>query len=174
MTLAELGEKVKLSTSYLSQIERNRTTPSLTTLMDIARSLSVEPRYFFESGDETILITRAGQRRDADGNNSFIKYYPLSIEDVNNTLHVYRVVIQPHAPSQEFDPYSGEEMVFVLSGEICVVVADETYILKAGDSIHYDALLFHSWSIRNDLPSEVIWSRASYSKKQMRQSDNQR
>ena len=47
MTLAELAEQVNLSTSYLSQIERDRTMPSLSTLVDIAQGLKVEPRYFF-------------------------------------------------------------------------------------------------------------------------------
>ena len=172
MTLAELGEKVSLSTSYLSQIERNRTNPSLTTLMDIASSLNVEPRYFFESGDETALVRRANQQDEGEVNQVALMRYPLSAEDVSNTLHVYRVVIQSHSPSHEFAPYRGEEMVFVLSGELRVVVADEGYLLEAGDSIHYDALLFHSWTTEGEMPCEVLWSRASYSKKQIRLSDN--
>ena len=162
MTLAELGEKVNLSTSYLSQIERDRTRPSLTTIMDIATVFNVEPRYFFESGDDTTLVTRAGQAQVAKQDNSIMFRFPLSSEDVSNTLHVYRVVIQPNSPPQEFDPYSGEEMGFVLSGELTVVVGNETHTLKFGDSIHYDALLLHSWSNQSDEPCEVIWSRASY------------
>jgi transcriptional regulator with XRE-family HTH domain len=47
LTLAGLGEKVTLSVSYLSQIERDKTTPSLSTLMDIAKVLNVGLRYFF-------------------------------------------------------------------------------------------------------------------------------
>jgi quercetin dioxygenase-like cupin family protein len=88
--------------------------------------------------------------------------YSLSPVDANCTLQVYRVQIQPYSPPQEFDPYSGEELCVVLSGELTVVAGDETHILKAGDSIHYDALLLHSWSNQGDQPCEVIWSRARY------------
>lgn len=162
MTLAELGEKANLSTSYLSQIERDRTNPSLTTLMNIAKSLNVEPRYFFESGDDTTLVLHDGRGRQPKIFSPEMVYFPLSPEDSGNKLQVYRVVIQPCSPLQEFDPYSGEEMCFVLSGQLTVVVGDETHVLEAGDSIHYDALLLHNWSNQGDQPCELIWSRASY------------
>jgi len=162
MTLAALGEKVSLSTSYLSQIERDRTNPSLTTLMNIARILDVDPRYFFESGDDTTLVKRANQSCQPEILNSGMVCYPLSPLDASNSLHVYRVVILPNSPPQDFDTYSGEEMCFILLGELTVVAGDETYVLNAGDSIHYDTLLPHSWSTRGDQKCELIWSRASY------------
>jgi transcriptional regulator with XRE-family HTH domain len=162
MTLAELGERVGLSTSYLSQIERDRANPSLTTLMDISRALNVDPRYFFESGDDTTLVTRLGEINQPEIVSRDMARYPLSPQDVNNTLQVYKVVIQPNSEPQGFTPYSGEEMCFVLSGEFTVIVGDETHVLRAGDSIHYDALLLHSWCNHGSQPCAVIWSRARY------------
>jgi transcriptional regulator with XRE-family HTH domain len=162
MTLAVLGDKVNLSTSYLSQIERDRTNPSLTTLMNIAKVLNVEPRYFFESGDNNTLVLRTDQASQPEILGPAMVRYPLSPKDSDNTLQVCRVVIQPHSPLEEFGLYSGEEMCFVLSGELTVVVGDETHVLKAGDSIHYDALLLHNWFNQSDQPCELIWSRASY------------
>jgi quercetin dioxygenase-like cupin family protein len=88
--------------------------------------------------------------------------YPLSPQGASNNLRVYQVVIQPHSPAHEFDLYSGEEMCFVLRGELVVIAGDETYPLTAGDSIHYDALLPHSWCSLGDQTCEVIWSQASY------------
>jgi transcriptional regulator with XRE-family HTH domain len=162
MTLAELGEKANLSTSYLSQIERDRTNPSLTTLMNLARALDVEPRYFFISGDDAALVLRASQVLQPETLSPLMVRYPLSPVDASSTLQVYRVQIQPNSPPQEFDPYSGEELCVVLSGELTVVAGEETHILKAGDSIHYDALLFHSWLNRGEQLCEVILSRARY------------
>jgi transcriptional regulator with XRE-family HTH domain len=162
MTLAELGEKAKLSPSYLSQIERDRMNPSLTTLMNIARSLNVEPRYFFESGDNSTLVLQGNRGHQPEILSPAMVYFPLSPEDPGNKLHVHRVVIQPRSQPQEFDPYSGEEMCFVLTGQLTIVVGDEKHVLKAGDSIHYDALLLHNWSNQGDQPCELIWSRAGY------------
>jgi transcriptional regulator with XRE-family HTH domain len=162
LTLAELGAKVSLSTSYLSQIERDRTQPSLTTLVNIAKALNVEPRHFFENGENSTLIVQAGQTRPVERFNPATACYPLTPEDATSNLKVYRVVIQPGSQPYQCSPYSGEEMCFVLKGELTVVASDETHTLKAGDSIHYDALLLHGWSNQAMQPCEFIWSRASY------------
>jgi quercetin dioxygenase-like cupin family protein len=130
--------------------------------MNIARALDVEPRYFFTSGDETAVVRRAGQPIQPETRSPVMVCYPLSPADVNSTLQIYRVQMQPHSPPQEFDPYSGEELCVVLSGELTVVAGEETHILKTGDSIHYDALLLHNWSNQGDQPCEVIWGRARY------------
>jgi transcriptional regulator with XRE-family HTH domain len=160
MTLGELGEKVRLSASYLSQIERDRTIPSLNTLMNIARALEVEPRYFFDSDNQSTLVLRAGQARQPETVTAAMICDRISPEDESNNLKVYRVCIQPHSPPQVIDPLRGEGLCFVLSGELTIRVGDEQYRLKAGDSIHYDGLLLHSWSNPGDGLCELIWSQA--------------
>jgi transcriptional regulator with XRE-family HTH domain len=162
MKLSELGGKVNLSTSYLSQIERDRTIPSLTTLINVASALKVGPKYFFDSGDDSTLVLQAGQAFQPELINSGIVRYPLSPDEGNNFLQIYRVVIQPFSQTNKFVPYSGEEMCFVLSGELTVSVGDETYKLEAGDSIHYDGLLINSWSNLGKQTCELIWGRARY------------
>jgi transcriptional regulator with XRE-family HTH domain len=171
LTLAELGARVNLSTSYLSQIERDRTQPSLTTLVNIAKVLNVEPRYFFETGENSILVVQAGQTRPVEPLNPETACYPLTPEDATSNLQVNRVVIQAGSQPYQCSPYSGEEMCFVLRGELTVVAGDETHTLKAGDSIHYDALLFHGWSNQAMQPCEFIWSRASYDGQPMRSNE---
>jgi len=162
MTLAELAEHVKLSTSYLSQIERDRLIPSLSTLMEIAEELEIEPRYFFESGDDTTLVRKASEVIQPDLSYPEMTCFPLSVKDASNTLQVSRVELPPNSGLLEFDPYTGEEMCFVVSGEITVNVGYETHTLRVGDSIHYDALLLHSWLHESDKACMLIWSRASY------------
>jgi quercetin dioxygenase-like cupin family protein len=58
------------------------------------------------------------------------------------------------------DPFSGEELGFVLSGELTVKVGDEQYTLAAGDSIHYDASQPYHWINAGDEPCVVIRGRA--------------
>ena len=97
MTLAELGENAKLSTSYLSQIERDKTSPSLSTLMSIARALNVEPRYFFEIETEPAYIKRADRGKDSHASSSPIVRLLLTPKVGNNKLETYRLILQPHA-----------------------------------------------------------------------------
>lgn len=163
MTLAELGEKVKLSTSYLSQIERGKTAPSLSTLMDIAKALNIAPRYFFETGAEAAYILRAGEGPDSPASHSPVVCLRLTPDLGSSKLAAYRVILQPHASSEQLDLFSGEEFGFVLTGELTLRVGDGQFVLAAGDSIHYDAFQPHCWSNAGEEPCVVIWGRAASS-----------
>lgn len=160
MTLAELSEKARVSVSYLSQIERDKTTPSLTTLTGIARVFDVGLRYFFETDAHIAHVVRA--REEGDG------FYPgdsscqvrLTSEAANDKIEVYRVVLEPHTPLQQLAPHPGEEFGFVLTGELIFTLGDEQFTLAAGDSIHFDAHQPHAWSNQGDEPCVVIWARS--------------
>jgi transcriptional regulator with XRE-family HTH domain len=163
MTLADLGEKVKLSTSHLSQIERDKTTPSLSTLLDIAKALNVGPRYFFEIEAEAAYILRAGTGQNNHQSADQALQVRLTPDAGNNKLEVYRVQIEPHTSIEQLDPFSGEVLGFILSGELTIKVGEEKYILASGDSIHYDASQPYDWINADDEPCIVIWGRAASS-----------
>lgn len=167
MTLAELSRKTNLSTSYLSQIERDKTTPSLSTLTGIAKMLNVPLRHFFETEAEAAFVVRADERRVSTRSDSGATRQSLSTNTGNHKLAIDHIVLPPATPRQELAPYPGEECVFVLSGELAVCVGDEQFVLAVGDSIHYDALQPHGWSNPGDKLCTVIWSHsASQSERQ--------
>ena len=161
LTLAELGEKTNLSISYLSQLERDKTTPSLSTLTGIAKTLNVGLRYFFETETEAASIVRADAVQDNLIADSSIVCLPLSPKAENNKLKVDRVIIKPHTPPESLAPYPGEDFAFVLSGELTITMGDEDIVLAAGDSIHYDAIQPHCRSNRGDEPCVVMWSHSA-------------
>jgi transcriptional regulator with XRE-family HTH domain len=161
MTLAELGKRVNLTASHLSQIERDKTVPSLSTLMDIARVLDIGPRYFFETEVEDTYIQRADRGHDRITPDTPIEYRSLTPKAESSKLAVYRVTLQPHASPKILDQFSGEEFGFVLSGELTIKAGDEQYVLAAGDSIHYDAFQSCYWSNAGDETCVVLWGRAA-------------
>jgi len=160
MTLAELGEKANLSISYLSQIERDKTSPSLTTLETIAKSLNIGLRYLFESDDEVAFVVRANREIDTAIPSESIGRRALMPLSENPEIEVYRISILPHSAIEQIERFAGEEIIFVLKGELTISIEDEQFMLCAGDSIHYDALLMHSWKNVCDQPSIMIWGRA--------------
>jgi transcriptional regulator with XRE-family HTH domain len=161
MTLSDLGEKVKLSISYLSQIERDKTTPSLSTLMDMARVLDVSPRYFFETEAEVAYIQRADRGQDRITPYSSVECLQLTPKVGVSKLEVYWVTLQPHILPEQLDPNLGEEFGFVLTGELTLKIGDEQFVLAAGDSIHCNAFQPRYWSNTGDEPCVVIWGRAA-------------
>ena len=161
MTLAELGEKVSLSASYLSQIERDKTAPSLSTLVDIARALKVGPRYFFEIETDVAYIQRADRGQGNQSSSPHKEYLRLTPKIGNRKLEVCKVILQPNTAPERLELFAGEEFGFVLTGELTINVGDEQFVLAAGDSIHYDAYQPHYWGNSGDRPCVVIWGRAA-------------
>lgn len=160
MTLAELGEKTCLSISYLSQIERGKTTPSLATLSVIANAFNIGLRFFFEAESETVRVVRARESQIVLTQDSPLVRQPLMPEDVDPKLEIYRVTIKPNTPAQQLEQVSGEQSIFVLNGVLTVTIGDDQFVLEAGDNIHFDALQPHQWSNNGSDPCTMIWASA--------------
>lgn len=160
MTLAELGEKANLSISYLSQIERDKTSPSLTTLETIARSLNIGLRSLFETDDEAAFVLRAKKETNTPTHRVPVVRQPLMPQIGNPKIEVYRITFHSHFPPEQIVQFAGEEIIYVLDGELTISIDDEQFVLTAGDSIHYDALLIHSWKNESNDSCTIIWGRA--------------
>jgi transcriptional regulator with XRE-family HTH domain len=160
LTLAELSEKVNLSISYLSQIERDKTTPSLSTLTHIAGAFNVGLRHFFETATEAIRIVRLQEQRDGNESHISIRRLRRTLEAADSKLEVYQVVIQPHTPPEQLALHTGEEFSFVFAGALTISLADEQFTLGVGDTIHYDAFQRHTWRNLGDEPCVMIWARS--------------
>jgi transcriptional regulator with XRE-family HTH domain len=159
-TLSDLGERANLSISYLSQIERDKTTPSISTLTSIAKALDVGLRYFFETEAETAVVVRRGEEGVTISSDTRAACQPLTPEVGETKLDVCRITLPPHAPSESLPQRAGEELAFVLSGELTITIGDEQFLLSAGDSVHYNALEPHCWQNFGSEPCAVIWSHA--------------
>jgi transcriptional regulator with XRE-family HTH domain len=157
LTLVQLGEKIGLSASYLSQVERGVTGPSLSRLTGIAEVLDVEVRYFFEDDAASPCVVRANRGKTILGPDG-IRVQLLSVDLLGKNIQPYCIVCRPGARRDYTSIYPGEECGFVLQGELTVTVGDETFVLAAGDSIHYHRHQPHSWRNDGDQDCVVIWT----------------
>jgi transcriptional regulator with XRE-family HTH domain len=157
LTLVQLGQRVDLSASYLSQIERGETTPSLSRLTAIAKALDVEVRYFFEEDVSSPCVVKLNQGRRLEGVADVIVEL-LSADPSGKKIQPYRLVCQPGASRDQPPTHPGEEFGFVLKGQLTVTVGEETFVLKAGDSIHYETLQPHSWRNEGEEKCIAVWA----------------
>lgn len=157
LTLQQLGKKVSLSASYLSQVERGVTLPSLSRLTSIAQALGVELRDFFETNTTSPYIVRALQRTKLKGN-AGISIDLLSVPLAGKIIQPYYVVLGPGAYGEDSSGHQGEECGFVLQGELTVTIDEENFVLAAGDSIHYQGYQPHSWHNHGDQECVVLWT----------------
>lgn len=156
LTLVQLGQRVGLSASYLSQIERGVTMPSLTRLTTIASALDAEVGYFFEDDVSAPCVVRSSQgKRLASTADAIVELLSADLSD--KKIQPYRTVYRPGASKGRPTIHPGEESGFVLKGRLTATVGEETFVLEAGDSIHYQTLQPHSWRNEGGEECVVVW-----------------
>jgi transcriptional regulator with XRE-family HTH domain len=143
LTLKEVADRAGLSVGFISQIERGITTPSLSSLVAVARVLGVHVSDFLSQPKVTAPTTRHDERPHyAIGGSSFT-YERLSSTFPGNVL---RSVIIHEPPGYRSEPitHEGEEIFFILDGSITVEVEGDRFVLQTGDSIHFPSTRTHS------------------------------
>lgn len=154
ITLKELAEKTSLSIGYISQIERNLTDPSLSTLRKISGVLGV-PTYLF-LGDEPhgSLTLHKEEMIQLSQPNSNVRYQIMSPmptgEFVPQTL-VARFELAPRSVDGELPViHPSEEIVLVERGAVDVIIDGKPVHLEAGDTTLIRSSLPHILSNPTD------------------------
>jgi transcriptional regulator with XRE-family HTH domain len=151
ITLRELAARAGVTESFLSQVEREVTSPSIASVQRIARALDLAiAELFIESVPSGRVVRRSERRRIAYPGLGAVDEFLTS--DMNGRLQVIVSTIEPGGGTGD-EPYaheSDEEVVIVLAGRLELWVADEHHLLEEGDSITYSSRLPH----RNVNPGE--------------------
>lgn len=141
LKLNELAEMTKLTSSYISQIERNIIDPSLSSLRKISIALNVPIYTFLESEEKQHVLIKSDKRIKLDLPNSSITYEFLtpmaSDKDTNPKMEIIYFQLDPDSWSgDEYMIHPADECIFVMEGEIEIFLEDDKYILQKGDSIY--------------------------------------
>lgn len=154
LTLAQLADQCNISTSFLSQIERDQANPSVGTLHDIANALGEPLAAFFErpvprrngqpKQETKAKVVRANRRKTLIYPGSGIRNELVS-PDLQRAIQMMYIVIPPgEGTGDEPLTHIGEECGLVLQGQVEIWVGDdEHYILGPGDSIYQDSSIPH-------------------------------
>lgn len=143
LTLEGLAERTGLTKSYLSKIERSRSTPSIAVAMKVAQALDVDvAQLFSDRGDEDkIAVDRAADRSESPQ-----RYQAVASGLLGKTMSPF-VVIPPGATPGDAHPqhalHDGQEFLFVHAGTIELEYGEATWTLTAGDSAYFDASISH-------------------------------
>lgn len=152
LTLQALARKSSLSAPFISQAERDLTVPSLVSLLALAKAMGVDLDYFIKLPAAAKIVHRASDpfRIEID---SPVVYYDLSSPLERRQLDVILMRIPP-GHTFPVDQRNGEDMLYLISGELHASAGDTRAVLKAGDSMHFDSRLPHS--ARNASDQEAV------------------
>lgn len=141
LTLKEIAKLTGLSTSYISQIERNTVEPSISALRKIAISLRTPIYTFLDEEEKQAAVIRKNQRKKITLPGSSISYEFLTpntrIGDEEPQLEIIYFQLDPQKWSrEEYSVHLGEESIIILSGSMTIVCGEDEHLLNEGDSIY--------------------------------------
>ncbi len=161
MTIKELAERTGLSIGYISQMERNETEPSLSSLRKIAKGFDV-PLYVLidDEKEHSSLTIRKKERLSVHTKKNNIEFEfltPLPSQNFMPKAIMLKATLQPHSTDSDIPiVHHSEETLLVLSGTLTVVIGDETVILQEGDTTIIEEDIPHTCCNHTDQAIEIL------------------
>lgn len=158
LTLAQMAEGLGRSVGWLSQVERDLSSPSISDLRAMAALLDVSVSSLFRSdapADEAGLIVRAGARRPI-GNRVAGLVEELLSPDLTDDFEMVHSTFEPHSDIGETCRRPTQEVGYIVSGRLELWIDGRTFRLGPGDSFRIRGEPFR-WSNPHDTPCVAIW-----------------
>lgn len=157
MRLRDVAEAAGCSESMLSKIEREKARPSLRTLHRLATCLGTSIAQLTAAPEERdVVVQRAGTRPVTVVRNS-IRLEQLVPPSENRMLEGNIHVIEPGASNGGAIQHAGEEVGYVLSGEVELILGEAVYRLGTGDSFFFPSETPHSYRNVGVETARVLW-----------------
>ena len=150
ITLEQLATRAGVSKGLISQIENNRTVPSLPVLFNIIHSLEEDLKTFFEdmhdsSGNNHILIIRKGQEKlfAKEPVKGFSYRRILTRTVTSQATDIVLLELKKNAGRKQMIQTDAYECKYVLKGQIEYQIEKEIFTLDAGDTLFFDGRAKH-------------------------------
>ena len=137
LTQEELADRAELSKGFISQLERDLTSPSIATLMDILQCLGTSIGEFFnETPEEQIVFGKTDyfEKHDLELKNEIKWIIPNAQK---NMMEPILLTLEPGGDTYPDNPHEGEEFGYVLQGNISIHIGSKTYKAKKGESFYF-------------------------------------
>jgi transcriptional regulator with XRE-family HTH domain len=163
LSLADVSQRTGLSEEMLEHIEADMVAPPLGTLTKLARALEMKMGFLLTEGESRpLVITRKHERkpvsrRAAQQQSSYgYSYLSLAPGMRDRNMEPFLVELVPTAKEMPGSVHEGEEFIFVLEGEMEVVIGEHRDVLFPGDSIYYHSSIPHLVKCRGDKPAKIL------------------
>jgi transcriptional regulator with XRE-family HTH domain len=176
LSLRDLAERLGVSPSLISQIERGRANPSVSTLYAIVSELDVSlddllfdrrsverpdaaPRTPAEASDARPLPLQRAPERSSIRLASGVIWERLTTVSEPGTefLYVTYEVGGASSPENAYQRHLGHEWGYVISGTLEVRIGFAKYVLQPGDAISIDSSIPHRLANTGTTPVHAIW-----------------
>lgn len=156
LTQEELANRCELSKGFISQLERDLTSPSIASLADILESLGTNLTHFFSDIEKEKIVFGIDDFFVNDDYDLGFSMKWIIPNAQKNEMEPILLTIQPDGRFIEDTPHSGQEFGYVLSGRVDVILENTSYPAKKGQSFYYASNKVHSLRNPYKRPAVVL------------------
>ena len=178
MTARELARRVDCSPSLISQVERGRAVPSVSTLWALVTALRISMDRLFDPAQDDTAASGEGAVATADGAadapaGPVLRRYArpritlergvvwerltAAAEKDMEFLEVCYPVGQSVPEAEHAIQHTGQEYAVIIEGALSTQIGFEQYVLEEGDSLTFDSAIPHRFWNAGTVPARAIW-----------------
>jgi transcriptional regulator with XRE-family HTH domain len=150
LRLSDVAERTGLSVPFLSQIETNFATPSLTSLFAVADVLATSPERLLTGPEPAeVVLTRADDGQQYHVTDADRSARRRQLTGIGEPFSVAEYVVEPGSDLGGYFSSQGRELLHVTSGRLVVDIDDGAEVvsheLQPGDTLVYPTSVRHRW-----------------------------
>jgi len=155
LTQEELANRCELTKGYISQIENDLTSPTITTLNDILLALGTDMGEFFKvgAGEENVVFSKDDYVVKTD--DKVITW--LVPNSQKNEMEPILLSLPVNVSTDVDMPHEGQEFGYVIDGEIVLVIDKKEYTCRKGESFYFTTDKNHYIKNIKNKDAKVIW-----------------
>ncbi|MGV9313929.1 helix-turn-helix domain-containing protein [Streptomyces sp. NPDC003691] len=157
LTIEQVAAATGLTRGFLSRVERDETSPSVTSLVTLCQVLSLPVGSLFEGAQTEVIRLETAPRLNMGGHGVEDR---LVTPRTQAKVQVLRSRLEPgaHGGDELYTINCEVEVLHVVSGEVAVRFTDRTETLAAGDTLSFSGREPHTWRNSGPGAAEVTWT----------------
>ena len=155
LTLEELASRSELTKGFLSQLERDLTSPSIATLNDIVEALGSSLSEFFKDEKQEQLVFRKKDFFVDERGSCTIHWIVPNTQ--KNEMEPILLELPQGGESFAMDPHSGEEFGYVLEGSVVLLTGEERHTVHKGETFYLSGKRSHTLRNEKKTTAKVLW-----------------
>ncbi len=155
LSQAELADRCELTKGYISQLENDLTSPSISTLCDILSALGTDLSEFFKKEVDEKVVFGGEDFIEKQDDGMLWKWIIPNAQ--KNIMEPVLVELLAGASTSVDFPHEGEEFGYVLEGKICITLGKNKYVCKKGETFYYIADKSHSIVNNGKNAAKFLW-----------------
>lgn len=157
LTQEELAQRCDLTKGFISKIERDITSPSIATLMDILEALGTDLKSFFNEEEDEKIVYKKDDIYESVNEDLKNTIHWLIPNSQKNTMEPILIDMEPNGETMIDRPHHGEEFGYVIKGSVLLCIGNKKFKVKKGESFYFVPNKEHYIVNNSNKPATILW-----------------